>query len=176
MSILRRATPLVRTRECAALLLKLLQHCCKIRSNRRRMLTMGGTRQLLAMLPEAFASAALGAVAERLALTIESLLEEELSEEELSEEELSGAPLASEPPDQSGVAAMDLDSAALPHAGAHAGAAAAGEQVAEPMDGAAPTAGAPPSDDVAVAVAGLQSPAARDNTPLVRAITRLLPL
>ena len=36
MDVLRRSTPLLRVRECAALLLKLLQASCKIRSNRMR--------------------------------------------------------------------------------------------------------------------------------------------
>ena len=36
--------PLLRVRECAALLLKLLQHCCKIRSNRKRILAAAAPR------------------------------------------------------------------------------------------------------------------------------------
>ena len=79
MDILSRSTPLLRVRECAALLLKLLQHCCKIRANRTAMLAMGGTQQLLRLLPEALADEALAVVAERMALTIESLLDEELT-------------------------------------------------------------------------------------------------
>ena len=34
MDVLARSKPLLRVRECAALLLKLLQHCCKISANR----------------------------------------------------------------------------------------------------------------------------------------------
>ena len=79
MDILGRSTPLLRVRECAALLLKLLQHCCKIKSNRTRMLSASATQALLRMLPEALEHESLGAVAERLLLTVESLLEEELA-------------------------------------------------------------------------------------------------
>ena len=82
MDILARSTPLLRVRECAALLLKLLQHCCKIKSNRTRMLSASATQALLRMLPEALEHESLGAVAERLLLTVESLLEEELAAQE----------------------------------------------------------------------------------------------
>ena len=53
MDILRRSTPLLRVRECAALLLKLLLHCCYIRSNRARMLAMSAPSLLLSLLPQA---------------------------------------------------------------------------------------------------------------------------
>ena len=44
VDILQRSTPLLRARECSAMLLKLLQHCCKIATNRRRVLAAGTYR------------------------------------------------------------------------------------------------------------------------------------
>ena len=79
MDILRRSTPLLRVRECAALLLKLLQHSCKLKQNRARMLHMGAPSELLHLACGALGQEALGSVAERLLMTAESLLEEELS-------------------------------------------------------------------------------------------------
>ena len=79
MDILRRSTPLLRVRECAALLLKLLQHSCKLKQNRARMLQMGAPSELLHLACGALGQEALGSVAERLLMTAESLLEEELS-------------------------------------------------------------------------------------------------
>jgi len=148
MSILKRATPLLRARECAALLLKLMQHCCKIRSNRSRMQQMDGANVLLQMLPEALSSHALGHVAERLVLTVESLLEEELSLLAQDGSTTEGA--------EGGIAAMETDPSTA-------------DGKAEAMELTTP-------DYVRTAVEGLQSPAARDNKPLVKALTRLLPL
>ena len=54
-----------------------VQACCRIRSNRLRVLNLGGARRLLRALPQALASAATEPVAERLLLTAAALLEEE---------------------------------------------------------------------------------------------------
>lgn len=144
MSILKRATPLLRVRECAALLLKLLQHCCKIKSNRGRMLAMDAANKLLSILSEALSSEALGPVAERLVLTVESLLEEEMAS--LTEEPCEQGEKPNTP--------MELEGECLAN---------------ESMEVA-------PPNEIKTALEGLQSPAARENKLLVKALTRLLPL
>jgi hypothetical protein len=64
-------------RECAALLLKLLQACCRIAANRQRVLQLGGARLLLRRVPEALGFAATEGMAERLVQTAAVLMEEE---------------------------------------------------------------------------------------------------
>ena len=81
-------------RECSAMLLKLLQHCCKIATNRRRVLAAGAHVALLRLLGDAFDDEALAAVAERLLLTCESLLEHHVLDLKLDDADAAPAPAA----------------------------------------------------------------------------------
>jgi len=67
LDILERSRPLLHMRECAALLLKLLQHCCMIKANRTSMFGLAAAQALLRRLPEALAEETLAPVAERIA-------------------------------------------------------------------------------------------------------------
>ena len=78
LDILERSRPLLHMRECAALLLKLLQHCCMIKANRTSMFGLAAAQALLRRLPEALAEETLAPVAERIALNVEALLDDEL--------------------------------------------------------------------------------------------------
>ena len=158
MGILERATPLLRVRECASLLLKFLQHCCKIRSNRQRMLGMQGARQLLRMLPEALSSHSLSVLAERLVLTVEALLEEELG----------ALPMPSDDP-----TTMDTDGGGAPTPSQPEELAGDG---GDTMEVEVEATAEKTVDYAAVVVGALKSPVAKDAKALVKAITRLLPL
>ena len=161
LDVLRRATPLQRVRECAALLLKLLQHCVKIKANRTRVLAMGGPEVLMALLPQAFASASLSTVAERIVITVETLLEEELLTLPMPDD--ADAPPADD--------AMDVgDACAAAAEPSSAGAAGSPMEV----DGAAALHGW--AAHLRLLCDGLRSSAAVEAKPLVKAITRLLPL
>ena len=160
MGILKRATPLLRARECSSLLLKFLQHCCKIRSNRRRMLQMQGAKELLCMLPEALSSESLCVVAERLVLTVEALLEEELADLPMPTDDDAEFPI------HDGPASMEMESLSP-----NQGQIAMGGEAMVVVDDAEAF-----HDYVAIIVGALKSPVTKDAKALIKAITRLLPL
>lgn len=162
MDILSRATPLLRVRECAHLLLKLLQSCCKIKSNRTRLLEQGGAQALLGMLPEALESAKLAGVAERILLTAESLLEHWARAE---------LPAAGGPPPAGEGAPPAADaSVAMEGVEVEGGGASAME-----VDVVGDVAAAWPLF-LSQLLASLNRACVRDSKPLVQAVTRLLPL
>ena len=160
MDILARSTPLLRVRECAALLLKLLQHCCKIRTNRARMLEMKGTQRLLRMLPEALENECLGGVAERIAYSIESLLDDDLTR--------SLAPSAAEDGSSSAATPMEVEGGGAP-GGAVVSAAGGGSNEVVDLDEW--------SGFLKLLLQGLTRLAVREQKQtLVKVITRLLPM
>ena len=185
MDILARSRPLLRVRECAALTLKLLQHCCKIRANRARMLANSGTQALLHILPEALEQESLAGVAERLLLTVESLLEEDLAAS-LDDATAGGDGSAPRPMEVESADGRAPGAPAGAQAGALAGAPAGVQAGGTPPEdaaaaqGGAADAAAPPAGEwdafLSSLLTGLERATVRQQGALVKAITRLLPL
>jgi len=159
MDILCSSSPLLRVSECVFLLLKLLQHCCKIQCNRKRMLSMGASRRLLQVVPEALQSEALGGVAERLLLSVEPLLEEELRQQHMQSPTEDVQPMQVD----SGAADESQAGSVLPMETDHSADLTINDlEVWRPL--------------LHELLRGLESPAAANNKGLVRVITRTLPL
>ena len=162
LDILERSRPLLCMRECAALLLKLLQHCCMIKANRTSMFGLAAAQALLRRMPEALAEETLAPVAERIALTIEALLHDELK--------MTLPPLP--PPPE----AKDV-SASIGAPGALGAPTDAEDAAMEDAEGAM---SAPLlsewSSHLGALLASLHSPTVRAQKPLVKALTQLLPL